>query len=224
MKLPISCALVLTTLAPTFAGSPTAVSVPPPTVSSTEGFYLELYGGASGLTQDGFSLGGKSGSADYSVGWLAGGAVGHQWSNLGVELEWFYRTNELDELSLGGVKANDGDLSSTNLFLNLTWQLDGFGAPGARWLPYFGAGFGLLEEVDIDATKLGVEDFSDEWVPAGQVLLGVRKELSEHWSLFAEGRYIFAGEVDLTAEKGGGDIATLDYDGWSALVGVRFTF
>jgi hypothetical protein len=202
----------------------TLVPAAPEPTSIWEGFYIELTGGGNGLTNDSFHQEGRSGSADYAFGWLAGASVGRQWENLGIEVEWLYRSNDIDSLKLADGGRGDGDLASTSLFLNLTWTFDGWGAAGARWRPYLGLGAGLLEEVDVDAVTAGLEDYSDEWVPAGQVTVGLMRELSPHWAVFAEGRYLYAGEVDLSAESGGGRDVSLNYETWSALVGLRFNF
>jgi opacity protein-like surface antigen len=186
-----------------------------------KGFYAELMIGVGVLTDDRFRFDGESAGASFEPGWLAGASIGRQWSNLGLELEWIYRRNEIDRTRLAGVTYDDGDLSSTNLFLNLSWTFEGWGRQDARWRPYVGVGPGFLEEIDTDVENSGIEDASQEWVPAVQGILGIRRAFGSRWSAFAETRYLYAGDTEL--DGNGGDV-DVDYQAWSFIVGPRLTF
>ena len=218
--------LLCTLAAPLTAGASAAVPLDSPQpVSLWDGFYVKLLGGTGGITTDSFSLNGTSTSADYGGGWMAGMSIGRQFNeNVSVELEWAYRSNDLDGVRRGGSTFGDGDLASTGLFLNLGWMFDGWGAAGTRWRPYAAIGAGFMEEVDMDLTSAGIEDVSDTWVAAIQGVVGLEKELGGRWALFGEARYLYAGDADLSAESGVRQNVTVDYQGWSALVGVRFNF
>ena len=225
-------ALLCTLSARLTAGTPvvTTPSVPPlpapaPAISLWDGFYVKAFGGTGGLTTDTFTLDGSSTSADYGVGWLAGMSLGKQFTdNFSLEVEWTYRSNDLDGVRRGSSRVGGGDLASTGLFLNLGWTFSGWGAAGSRWRPYAAIGGGFLEEVDMDLTSAGIEDVSDTWVPAIQGIIGLEKELGRRWSFYGEARYLYAGDTDLRAESGARRNVTVDYQGWSALLGLRFNF
>jgi opacity protein-like surface antigen len=194
------------------------------TLASSNGYYVEVFGGFSGLMNEGLSLDGSNYDADYGRGFLTGAAVGHQWSGFSLELEFFYRSNDVDQVSRGAERFMDGDYASTNFFLNAQHTFGSIAGNSAVIRPYVGAGLGLMQEIDIDLPGVGVEDISANWEFGFQALAGIRWEISEHWSLFAEARYIYGGDPELRAETGGGQTVRADYNGWSALAGLRWTF
>jgi opacity protein-like surface antigen len=209
------------------AGEPllqAAVNLPaePPTFS--QGFYFEGFGGFSGLMDDGIQLNGERWDGEYGGGFLGGGAIGHQWRAWSLELEFFYRSNDIDAVSRGGDRFAGGDYASTNFFLNAHYTFGSLGGRAAIIRPYVGAGVGLMQEIDIDMPGLGVEDVSATWKPAFQAIFGVRWELNAHWSIFTEGRYTYAGDPKLRSETGASQTVRADYKGWTALAGLRWTF
>jgi hypothetical protein len=228
LSLPFLCTLTsaLTAGTPVSSPSPAApMLASPQPVSLWDGFYLKAFGGTGGITADSFSLNGASTSADYGAGWLAGMSIGKQFTDhISLEVEWTYRSNDVDGVRRGRSSVGGGDLASTGLFVNLGWTFAGWGAAGSRWRPYAAIGAGFMEEVDMDLTAAGIEDVSDTWVPAVQGIVGLEKELGRRWSFFGEARYLYAGDTDLSAESGARQNVTVDYQGWSALVGLRFNF
>jgi opacity protein-like surface antigen len=89
---------------------------------------------------------------------------------------------------------------------------------------YCGLGLGLMQEVDIDMTISGVEqEFSDNWVPAAQLILGAAYPINQTFSATAEVRYHFASSPSLEASNGGAGLKA-DYSGYSALLGLRYSF
>lgn len=194
-----------------------------------DGVYLDVFGGFSGLSSGDVKQSGQTSEGSYDGGFLSGLAVGKQlcpaWS---LELEWFYRNNGVDSMN-GGVfdGVSDGDFASTNLMFNIiyTFQLEDVGEEFFNKItPYVGLGLGAMQEVDIDMTVAGVEqEFSDNWIPSSQIMVGAIYPINESFSAFAELRYHYSGSPTLDAENGGGRVDA-DYDGYSALFGLRYSF
>lgn len=203
---------------------PAAVGAADAASAASTGLYLEGFGGFSGLIDDGLTLDGESYDARYGSGFLSGAALGYQWTNLSLEVEFFYRSNDVDTVSRGRDRFTDGDYASTNLFLNAQYTFGSLLGGTAVVRPYLGVGAGLMQEIDIDLPAAGAEDLSASWEFGFQALVGVRWEFSPHWALFAEGRYTYGGDPELTSESGPSRTAKADYNGWAALAGVRWTF
>jgi opacity protein-like surface antigen len=191
---------------------------------ASTGLYLEGFGGFSGLLDDGLTLDGNNFDANYGSGFLSGAALGYQWTNLSLELEFFYRSNDVKSVSRGQDRFSGGDYASTNFFLNTQYTFGSIAGKAAVIRPYIGAGVGLMQEIDMDLPGAGVESLSSSWEFGLQALVGVRWEISSHWSLFTEARYTHGGSPDLSAESGPERSASADYNGWTALAGVRWTF
>jgi hypothetical protein len=194
-----------------------------------DGIYLDVFGGFSGLAGGDVKQSGQTSKGSYDGGFLTGLALGREvspaWS---LELEWFYRNNGVDSLK-GGVfdGVDDGDFASTNLMFNAVYTFrrddtaDGF---FSRISPYVGLGLGAMQEVDIDFKIAGVErEFSDNWIPSAQIILGAVYPINGRFSAFAELRYHHSGSPTLDAGNGGGKVDA-DYNGYSALFGVRCSF
>jgi opacity protein-like surface antigen len=194
-----------------------------------DGVYLDVFGGFSGLSSGDVKQSGQTSDGSYDGGFLSGLAVGKKlspaWS---LELEWFYRNNGVDSIN-GGVfdGVSDGDFASTNLMFNVIYTFrrddanEGF---FNKISPYVGLGLGAMQEVDIDMKVAGIEqEFSDHWVPSSQIILGAIYPINACFSAFAELRYHYSGSPTLDAENGGGRVDA-DYDGYSALFGLRYSF
>lgn len=215
------------TLTSLVAGEPapqTAATFPTSSNGFSEGFYLEGFGGLSGLMDDTIHLNGERFDGEYGGGFLGGAAIGQQWNRWSLELEFFYRSNDIDVVSRGAERFVGGDYASTNFFLNAHYTFGSLAGQAAIIRPYLGAGIGLMQEIDIDMTGLNVEDVSASWEPAFQAILGVRWEISAHWSIFTEARYTYAGDPSLRSESGASQTVRADYNGWTALAGLRWTF
>jgi len=89
---------------------------------------------------------------------------------------------------------------------------------------YCGLGVGLMQEVDIDMTIGGAsQEFSDNWVPAAQLILGAAYPINATFSATVEVRYHYAASPNLEAASGGAGVKA-DYSGYSALLGLRYSF
>lgn len=190
--------------------------------------YLKVFGGLHGLADGDITQGGISGEGSYGSGSIFGAGLGKEFTqNWALEAEFFYRSNDLDSVSAGGLAGStEGDFASTNLMLNGVYTFtrdDGSGRWG-KFTPFVGAGLGVLQEADVDAKVGGLErEYDDNWIFAAQVFAGVTYEVNATWSVFWETRYHHAGEIEL---KSSGAVAPVkaDYNGLSGLVGVRYTF
>ena len=194
----------------------------------TEGLYLEVFGGLHGLSDGDISQSGITAEGSYDLGQLYGATIGKKLTeNWAVELEFFYRSNEIDDIDAGPLVTNtDGDFASTNLMFNGVYTFTcGDGLPlWGKFSPYAGFGIGVIQEADIDVKIGGVEqEYDSNWMFAAQIMAGISYEVSENWSLFAEARYHFAGSLDLESSGANPDVEA-DYDGFSALIGVRYAF
>ncbi|MEM8709744.1 MAG: outer membrane beta-barrel protein, partial [Planctomycetota bacterium] len=144
--------------------------------------------------------------------------------NWSLELEYVYRSNDLDEASSGTtVLGTDGDLASASFMLNGFYRFD------TDWAvdPYVGIGFGLAQEVDIDLRGgSGNADgsYSTE-SPAAQFMLGATREITDGIELFAEGRFFRAFDPELGRESGdanSGIRVETEYGHSALLFGAKF--
>lgn len=194
-----------------------------------DSLYVKGYGGFGFVLDGTISQAGAAGEASYEPGQLFGAAIGKKFSsNLALEIEFFYRSAEIDKIATGGPFAGDvnGDFASTNLMLNAIYT---FTKPEGEALwgklsPYLGLGVGFLQEADIDLEIGGAEqEFDDNYIFATQIFAGISYELHSSWSVFAETRYHYAGSIDLDSSTGTSSLQA-DYDGVSFLAGLRYNF
>ena len=196
---------------------------------SWKGVYIDAFGGLSMLSGGDVAQSGTASKGSYDRGFLAGLAVGKQVSSAwALEVEWFYRSNEVESMTGGPFSGViDGDFASTNLMFNAvrTFGTDSAGTGASRgFRPYLGLGIGFMQEVDIDLTVGGVEqEYSDNWVPAFQVMAGALYPVSGKLSAFVELRYHHAGSPKLDPRSGGATVEA-DYNGVTAHLGLRHSF
>lgn len=240
---PVLAPVVATASAPTSALASTAGTTATTTASSTlasartfaprqdapaeHTWYAKLSFG-QGLLFDGDldrSAGPVSGDGDgeYAAGAFFGGGVGYDldpdWS---LELDYVYRSNDVDRATFGGTTAaTNGDYASTVVSLS---ALRRFGSDGPV-RPYVGAGLAYVTEIDIDLVDGGGEtSFSDSGLGA-QLMVGVEWELNDRVALYAEARYLQAFDVDM-----GPEVATTpgriggDYEHLGVALGVAVGF
>ena len=213
-----------------FATSVVATGATVQAQSIWDGVYLEAFGGFSGLLDGDIKKGGATEDASYDIGFLSGMSFGKVISpTWALELEWFYRNNGLDSVAGGEFDGvSDGDFASTNLMLNVIYTFNRENSEGHffnKVNPYVGVGLGAMQEVDIDFTLAGAEqEYSDNWVPAAQFIAGLHYPISEKFSAFAELRYHYSGSSSLEAQTGPAGEIDVDYNGYSALLGLRYSF
>ena len=194
-----------------------------------KGVYIDAFGGLSMLSGGDVAQSGATSKGSYDRGFLAGLAFGKQVSSAwALEVEWFYRSNEVESMTGGPFAAvTEGDFASTNLMFNAVRTFGGDAsvtAASRAITPYVGLGIGFMQEVDIDLTVGGVEqEYSDNWVPAFQVMAGALYPVSGKLSAFVELRYHHAGSPKLDPRSGGATVEA-DYNGVTAHLGLRHSF
>lgn len=177
-----------------------------------------LYGHDVVIDDEGTEL---ESDVDFDLGLIGGAAAGININeNWRAELEYMYRSNDVDDFGGSGIDADSGDFASVAIMANAAYR---FGATDQTLRPYVGVGVGVIEEIDFDVE--GGDDageFSDRGAFAFQLMAGADYRLSEFWSVGAELRYFDAGSVTLDGD--GGRELDADYRLTSLLLGVRYSF
>lgn len=182
-------------------------------------FYVKVFGGASTLQENAFTLNGTGVPVSFDTGFVAGAAFGYAYGPvpLRAELEFSYRTG--DPSGLPAAVASGGDLASTSIMLNGFYMFE----TSTQISPYLGLGVGYATEIDFDLDTPGrTQQFSDTGNFAYQVMLGAEYELSDRWAVFGELRYFSAGGVTLPGA--GGTRLSSDYDTVDVIVGANLSF
>lgn len=195
---------------------------------SARGAYVKAFVG-TGILQDEDILfddgagGGADGEGSFDAGIMGGVAAGYRFDDRwALELEYAYRSNDVDEFTSGGSPAaTGGDYASTALMLNGFYHFD------TDWAlnPYVGLGFGLATEVDIDLDGLGGgggRSFSTE-SPAAQFMVGAAGELGSNLGYFVEGRFFRAFDPDMSGEDNPGNVES-EYGHLGLMVGLSYGF
>lgn len=187
-----------------------------------DGLYIEFGSGLGFIPGGDITLDGNEWEAEYDNGSIFMASIGKNWTdNWATELEYFYRSNDIDTLTAGSVVLTGGDLASTNVFVSMVYTLDGL--LGSSWRPYGGLGAGWFTETDVDIAALPGEEFSKTGSTGYQWLVGVRGVFGENWSGFLEGRAIAGGSQDLASSADGRELE-VEYNAWSLIVGLEWAF
>jgi outer membrane protein OmpA-like peptidoglycan-associated protein len=133
---------------------------------------------------------------DYERGWGLLGEVGYALNgHWRVELEAGMRRNEINEISYFGSPptSTEGELRNYTAMINAIWD-----APiSAKWALSLGAGLGA-DHVRFADTFYGFADSDTDTVFAAQGLAGLTYQMSSHWDLFLNYRYLWADSPSLT--------------------------
>ena len=189
----------------------------------SSGWFVEASAGVSIVPGGDLTLNGVRYEAEFKNGLLLHGAIGRHWSDQwSTELEFFYRSNEADSLISPQGALKGGDLASTNVMFNVTYTFS------ERWSlaairPYVGLGAGVMQEVDVDLTGFGSEEFSAQGDFIYQWLVGLQRAIGTNGHLYLEGRAIAAGKPSLESSTGQRRLVA-EYDTWSLLAGLRWSF
>ena len=189
----------------------------------SSGWFVEASAGVSIVPGGDLTLKGVRYEAEFKNGLLFHGAIGRRWSDQwSTELEFFYRSNEADSLVSPQGALKGGDLASTNVMFNVTYTL------ADRWSlalirPYVGLGAGVMQEVDVDLTGFGPEEFSARGDFIYQWLVGLQRAVGANGQVYLEGRAIAAGKPSLESSTGPRRLVA-EYDTWSLLAGLRWSF
>ena len=172
--------------------------------------YVSANFGLVSMSDSTLSEGGDSAelTTDPGFGFIA--AVGNNFEGVRGEVEIAYRTNDMDEISLGGLDASvNGDMSSLALMGNLLADLP----LSERVRPFLGAGMGLAR-VEANSNDLGDED---DTVFAYQAIAGIGFPLTHVTTLDLQYRYFATADPDFN----GTDV---EYQTHNFFAGLRFDF
>ena len=137
-------------------------------------------------------------------------------NGLALELDYSYRSNDLDSVNLSALQLN-GDLESVGILANLVY----YPAFGDLLSPYFGVGLGALQEIDasisINENQFGNFDGSTF---AWQAFLGLNISALDNLSVFSELRFFSGPGPELSNDLGSID---LDYNNVSLIFGLNFS-
>lgn len=136
------------------------------------------------------------GDIEFDNRWGGMGTVGHAFdNNMRLEFEVGYRNNDIDRIDT--VAITDGELTEWSGFFNAHYDQP----IGSRWAISFGAGIGA-DSVRFD-DDLGNED--TDTVLAAQGILGLVYQVSPHWDIMLNYRYLWANEPEFTDAFGNTD-------------------
>jgi OOP family OmpA-OmpF porin len=213
----------------------------PLSASAGEGFYLGLQAGANWVKDQNFKIyeaasvpildlalledGSTISRIEYDVGYLGGLVFGYGLSNgLRFEIDLAQRESDADQQHDLNREPNEdnGDVRARSLMGNLWIDLGGRGPVR----PYIGGGYGLVQiEVDDPSFRESPANKQDDDVGAWQAGAGLGFDLSPHWTLSIDYRY-------LNSEKGKFDFldnnpdtyTKADYRSQSAMATLRYFF
>lgn len=190
-------------------------------------WYIGVQGSVPFLNETDVTLNNaKLGDLDFESGYGIGASLGYTpetnsafFNNTRFEFEYYYRNNELDELSAatGGSSQISDDLTSDSYMINAYYDFDF----GTTLSPYVGAGAGITE-LELNIPSIGLAD--EDSVFAYQLMAGVSwaPESLLNTALHVGYRYLDASDPDFSTTAGG----TLDheYELHSIEAGARFRF
>jgi outer membrane protein OmpA-like peptidoglycan-associated protein len=197
----------------------------------TQGWYLRGETGwnhADGLGIHG-SNGGLAASTGLSEGYLIGGALGYHFGNLSLEANVDRRANDASSIHIGNPgafpAATGGGAGGTlegisfmgNLLYDLPYNWNGF-------RPYIGVGAGVTH-LALDGLSAGSTTIAndDDMVGSVQAMVGVRYDLTDHWGLGLEYRFLNGFHPAFTDSKGQ-VFSTSDYRNHSILLSATYSF
>ena len=170
------------------------------------GWYFGLEGGIVHTDDNGAFVGVKTEWENGKAGLATVGyALNGRWR---VEFEGGYRRNELDKIN--NVSFPGGDLRNYTAMVNAVWD-----APiSSKWALSLGAGIGV-DDVYTDFFGL----HNTDTVFAAQGLAGLDYQMSTHWDLFLNYRYLWADQPN-----GFLDIDTFALTKHTLSIGFRYGF
>ena len=189
-------------------------------------WYVGLQGSVSFLNETDLNISsGANSDLDFETGYGLGASLGYSPSqtqtlldDMRFELEYYYRTNDLDELSQPGGSSQIGDdVSSENYMINAYYDFD----MDLAVVPYVGAGAGI-SKIKLDAPAVAVDD--DDNVFAYQLMAGIGWQPASllNTVLHVGYRYFDASDPDFSGI--GGARIDHEYEMHNIEAGARFKF
>ena len=188
------------------------------------GWYFGLEGGVVKVNNNSHGL---LTDIDYESGWAGLGEIGYAFNgHWRVELEGGYRRNEIDKISYLGatpVSQDSGDLRNYTAMVNAIWD-----APiSNKWALSLGLGVGA-DHVRLQEGFFGFSSSDSATVFAAQAMAGLTYQMSTHWDLFLNYRYLWADSPSLTTTQcffGCGPVTDdLDITKHTLTIGFRYGF
>ena len=179
--------------------------------TSIAGPYLSANLGAVGLN-DSDITGGPIGFEEISFdrGIVASAALGYSHYEYRGELEFSYRSNDIDETTFAGVSSNSRrDSNSYSLMVNGYYDF----FPGSTVSPFIGAGIGY-SNVEADVENLGRRD---DHVFAYQGSVGTSFNVNESLNIDLQYRLFMTNDADLS-------IYEMEYFTHNVSLGLRLGF
>jgi len=173
------------------------------------GWYFGLEGGIVKLNDNTAYFGLETA---YENGWAGLGEVGYAFNGRWrVELELGMRRNEVDKIEFIG-SVDTGDVRNYTGFVNAVWD-----APiSNKWALSLGAGIGLDH---VTAAFFG--SHGDDTVFAAQGIAGLTYQMSTHWDLDLNYRYLWAADPQVEIF---GVTNDLDITKHTITIGFRYGF
>ncbi|TQV73155.1 porin family protein [Aliikangiella marina] len=200
-----------------------------PTFAETKGWYVKPYLGLNELSNtngQSVAIGALDGRTEVSTdsGFTAGIGLGYRYNDkFAAEISWEYKTNDSSTLLADGQFFSEGNYASNLFFVNGYYYFQN--SSDSKWQPYIGAGFGWVQEIDIDLEENGVEQsFSQQGKFGSQFFAGLNYQLSSQWDINTELRYSRFTDIDLRNEANLGQINGLDYTPTTLQLGFSYRF
>ncbi len=200
-----------------------------PATAQKNDWYAELelgqsLNGEDTLGVDATNLPAGNPEVDFETGYTFGIAIGKRLGDSWrLEGEYRYRTDELGFAEFpGGTRFEDGDYSSVVLSANAYYDFPDLLKNSEQELrAYLGAGYGWIQEVDIDFERAG-QEISYETDDFGyQLMAGFRWRFAPRWTMDFEYRQFSADDVVMTSPTGS---VTSDYAPVSLGFGLGWSF
>lgn len=184
-----------------------------------DGFYAAGRGGWNHVQGDNLNDSGQ-GDAEYSNGYIVGGAFGYAWTNgFRAEAEVMYRDNDVDKVGFPGARQGaTGDVTSWSGMGNLYYDLK---FPGFPLVPYVGAGVGAvrvrMDNVRVNGALLSNDNDTSAAV---QGIVGIAYPFTPRAQVTLDYRYMYAPNLEFSGP------ANFDtsYQNQSVTAGIRVNF
>jgi opacity protein-like surface antigen len=195
------------------------------------GIYVDLSGGLNILESTGIDVAGGAATVDndYDVGYAAYSTFGYdygrvwKYGGLRSEIEFSYRENDIDTLSIGGVSnpGSRGDVMTYGVMVNGLHDFQ----TGTAFRPYVGGGIGYAwskaDGIGVPSLTVVDDEGSDF---AWQLVMGVGYELTDNATIGVDYRY-FDTSANVTTTPAAGQTGNeVDLQSHSFSIGIRYRF
>lgn len=162
---------------------------------------------------------GLTATAEFDTGFGLGLVGGYDFDMFRLEGELFYKTNGIDQITLGLSAPADGDFTTLGLMVNAYYDF----RTATPVTPYIGAGLGMAQVSAEDVTVGGtlVAD-DDDMVFSYQLIAGIGYAVSNAVTLDLAYKYLGTADPSLT-DVDGAPFDT-EYNSHNVVLGLRYKF